>query len=99
MSDPLKSDRQTLRGDKLKADLTLRLRKVEGQVRGVLRLVEKDAYCDDVIHQITAIRAGLDAVGKRLLENHVRGCLVDRIKAGETEVVDELLVTVKALLK
>ena len=95
--DPHHEHRQTVREDKSKADLTARLKKVEGQVRGVLRMVEQDAYCDNVLHQLSAIQAALDAVGKNLLESHLRTCVVDRLRAGELEVVDELLVTIKAL--
>lgn len=91
--------RLTVREDKFKADLVARLKRIEGQVKGVTRMVEEDVYCDNVLHQISAIRAALDGVGKVVLESHVRGCLVDRLQAGETEVVDELLVTIKTLLK
>src|SRR5688572_22666993 len=85
--------RQTQREEKLKQDMVTRLKRVEGQIKGVSRMVEEDAYCDNVLHQISAIRAALDAVGKQILENHLRSCLVDRIHAGEHEVVDELMVT------
>ncbi|MEI8095814.1 MAG: metal-sensitive transcriptional regulator [Spirochaetales bacterium] len=97
--DPHHEHRLTHREAKTKADLTARLKKVEGQVRGVLRMVEEDAYCDNVLHQLSAIQAALDAVGKQLLENHLRTCVVERLQAGELEVVDELLVTIKALRK
>ncbi len=95
----MEAERKTFRDDKMKADLISRLKKVEGQVKGVSRMVDEDVYCDDIIHQISAVQAALDAVGKQVLEKHLRGCLVDRIQAGEIEVVDELLVTIKALLK
>jgi len=93
------SEKTTVREDKLKTDLLTRLKRIEGQVKGVSRMVEEDTYCDKILHQISAIRAALDGVGKQVLENHLRGCLVDRIQAGEGEVVDELLVTIKTLLK
>lgn len=92
-------ERQTMREDKLKSDLLARMKRVEGQVKGITRMIEEDVYCDDVLHQISAIRAALDAVGKQVLENHLRGCLVERIQAGEPEVVDELMVTVRTLLR
>ena len=93
------ADRKTVREDKLKADLITRLKRIEGQVKGVTRMVEEDTYCDNILHQISALRAALDVVGRQVLENHLRGCLVDRLQAGEDEVVDELLVTIKTLLK
>jgi len=85
--------------DKLKANLITRLNRIEGQVRGVKGLIEKDAYCDDVLNQIAAIQSALNSVGKLLLESHMRSCVVDRIRSGETEVIDELLVTVNKLMK
>lgn len=96
---PSGTQRLTLRPAKTKLDLMSRLKRIEGQVRGVTRMVEEDIYCDDIIHQISAIQAALGSVERQLLENHLRGCLVQRIQAGETEVIDELLVTVKAMLR
>lgn len=92
------SQRKTVREEKLKATLVKRLNCVEGQVRGIKGMVEKDAYCDDVLNQIAAVRAALNSISKMVLENHIRGCLVDRIRSGEDEVVDELLTTIGRLL-
>jgi DNA-binding FrmR family transcriptional regulator len=92
-------ERTTVREESLKEDLLKRLARVEGQVRGVTKMVEDDVYCDKVLHQISAIRASLEAVGKLVLENHLRCCFVERVQAGDTKVVDELMVTVKTLLK
>ena len=91
--------RTTARDEDLKTDLLKRLNRIEGQVRGVSKMVEDDAYCDHVLHQVSAIRASLEAVGKLVLENHLRCCFVERVQAGDTTVVDELMVTVKTLLK
>ena len=93
------AERTTVRDDDLKKSLLLRMGRIEGQLKGVSRMIEQDVYCDNVLHQISAIRAALDGVGKLVLEDHLRGCLVDRIQAGEMEVLDELMVTVKTLLK
>ena len=93
------AERTTIRDDDLKKGLLSRMGRIEGQVKGVTRMIENDVYCDNVLHQISAIRAALDALGKLVLEDHMRGCIVDRIQAGELEVVDELMVTVKTLLK
>jgi DNA-binding FrmR family transcriptional regulator len=90
--------RTTSREQKLKSDLLTRLNRVEGQVRGIKGMVEKDTYCDDVLHQISAARAALDSISKLVLENHIRGCLVEKIRRGEDEIVDELLVTIGKLL-
>jgi len=62
-------------------------------------MIEKDAYCDDVLNQIAAAQSALNSVGKLLLEGHLKSCVIERIQAGEDEVVDELLVTIQKLMK
>jgi DNA-binding FrmR family transcriptional regulator len=74
-----------------KAKLTARLNRIEGQVRGISRMVDEDKYCIDVLTQVNAIKAALDQVGLLLLEDHVKGCVVDAVKEGETDKVDELI--------
>ena len=77
-----------------KADLLLRLKTVRGVVDGISRMVDEDTYCMDVLKQISAARAGLDRVGRLLLENHFAHCFVDAVKAGDTEAaVSELMET------
>jgi DNA-binding FrmR family transcriptional regulator len=93
------SDRQSHHSDKTKANLVTRLNRIEGQIRGVKGLIEKDTYCDDVLNQIAAIQAALNSVGKLLLEGHMKSCVIERIQAGELEVIDELLITVNKLMK
>jgi DNA-binding FrmR family transcriptional regulator len=88
----------TVRDDKLKASLTTRLNRVEGQVRGIKGMIERDEYCNDVLNQIAAAQAALDSVSKLVLENHIRGCLVEKIQAGDDKIVDELLVTIGKML-
>lgn len=90
--------RSTARALKLKTELTTRLNRVEGQVRGIKGMIEKDSYCDDVLNQISAAQAALTSVSKMLLENHIRGCITEKIKNGDNEIVDELLVTIGRLL-
>lgn len=82
-----------------KANLTTRLNRIEGQIRGVKAMIEKDTYCDDVLTQIAAAQSALNSVGRLLLEGHMKSCVVDRIQAGESEVIDELLITVNKLMK
>ncbi len=75
-----------------KQDLLGRLSKVEGQVRGIRRMVEEDRYCPEVLTQIAAVRAALDRVGLILLENHTRGCIVDTVQEGKAdEAMTELM--------
>jgi DNA-binding FrmR family transcriptional regulator len=91
--------RKSHHSDKLKGNLTTRLNRIEGQIRGVKGLIEKDTYCDDVLNQIAAIQAALNGVGKLLLEGHLKSCVVDRIREGDQDIIDELLVTVNKLMK
>ncbi len=72
--------------------LLARLRRIEGQVRGVQRMVEEDRYCVDILVQLAAIRSAVGAVGHSLLETHVRGCVAGALKSGDGEAaIDELL--------
>lgn len=93
------STRQSHHSDKVKSNLITRLNRIEGQIRGVKGMIEKDTYCDDVLNQIAAIQSALNGVGKLLLEGHMKSCVVERIQAGESEVIDELLTTVQKLMK
>ncbi len=85
--------------DKIKQNLISRLNKIEGQVRGIKGLIEKDTYCDDVLNQIASVQSALNGVGKLLLEHHVKSCVADKIQAGDREVIDELLTTMNKLMK
>ncbi|USB34959.1 metal-sensitive transcriptional regulator [Paenibacillus sp. YPG26] len=91
--------RQSHHSEKTKSNLITRLNRVEGQIRGVKGMIERDTYCDDVLNQIAAIQSALNSVGKLLLEGHMKSCVIERIQAGEMEVMDELLVTVNKLMK
>ena len=93
------AERATNRPQKMKDSLIARLNRIEGQVRGIKGMIEKDIYCDDVLNQIAAVQSAMRGVGKLLLENHMKSCIVGRVQAGETEVVDELLCTIEKLLK
>ncbi|MEE1131471.1 MAG: metal-sensitive transcriptional regulator [Caryophanon sp.] len=85
--------------ESVKKDLTTRLNRIEGQIRGIKGMIEKDVYCDDVITQLSATQSALNSVAKLLLEGHVKGCVVDRLQTGDEAVVDELLVTIQKLMK
>ena len=76
-----------------------RLSRIEGQVRGVRKMVENDAYCVDILTQVSAIQAALNAFNRELLANHIRTCVMDDIKKGNDEIVDELVQTLQKLMK
>ena len=85
--------------ESVKKNLTTRLNRIEGQIRGIKGMIEKDMYCDDVITQISATQSALNSVAKILLEGHLKGCVVDRLSEGDDVVLDELLVTIQKLMK
>jgi CsoR family transcriptional regulator, copper-sensing transcriptional repressor len=95
----LSTQRKSHHSDKVKKNLVSRLNRIEGQIRGIKGLIEKDTYCDDVITQIAATQAALNSVAKILLEGHFKTCVVERINEGDTEVLDEFLLTVERLMK
>lgn len=80
-------------------DLINRLSRVEGQVRGVKKMVEGDAYCVDILTQVSAIQAALNSFNKVLLAEHIRTCVADDIRQGKDESIDELVVTLQKLMK
>lgn len=79
--------------------LTNRLSRIEGQVRGVRNMLESDAYCTDILVQVSAIQAALNAFNRELLANHIRTCVADDIRKGNDEVIDELVATLQKLMK
>ncbi len=76
-----------------------RLNRIEGQIRGIKGMVEKDAYCTDIITQVAAANAALNAFNRELLSTHIKTCVADDIKAGKNETVDDLLATLQKLMK
>jgi DNA-binding FrmR family transcriptional regulator len=92
-------DRKKLRGEEEKKALINRLSRIEGQVRGVKAMVENDAYCADVLIQVSAISAALGSFNKELLAEHIRTCVKDDIQNGNDEKVDELVNLLARLMK
>ena len=76
-----------------------RLSRVEGQIRGLREMLQKDAYCTDVLVQVSAVGAALNSFSKELLAEHIRTCVTDGIRAGDDQVVDELVSTLQKLMK
>ncbi|MCD8180956.1 MAG: metal-sensing transcriptional repressor [Firmicutes bacterium] len=76
-----------------------RLNRIEGQIGGLKRMIEKDAYCTDILIQSSAAAAALNAFNKELLANHIRTCVADGIRGGDDEVIDELVSIVQRLMK
>ena len=76
-----------------------RLNRIEGQVRGIRGMVERSAYCPDILIQSAAVTAAMNAFNRELLSNHIRTCVVKDIQAGNEEVIDELVTTLQKLMK
>ena len=87
------------RSEKEYKDLVNRLSRIEGQVRGVNATLERDAYCTDIITQVAAINAALNSFNKVLLANHMKECVATEIRNGNDEVIDELVETMKKLMR
>ena len=76
-----------------------RLSRIEGQVRGIRKMVETDCYCTDILTQVSAVQAALNAFNRELLANHIRTCVADDIRSGNDETIDELVFTLQKLMK
>lgn len=76
-----------------------RLNRIEGQIRGIRGMVENNAYCPDILIQVSAVNAALNAFNKELLSNHIRTCVARDIKNGKDETIDELVCTLQKLMK
>ena len=80
-------------------DLITRLNRIEGQIRGIRKMVEEDAYCVDILTQVSAARCSMNSFSKVLLENHIKTCVAEDIRNGSDEKTDELVVLLQKLMK
>lgn len=87
------------RSEKEYKDLIHRLNRIEGQIRGIKGMVEKNAYCPDILVQVAAANAALNSFNKVLLANHIRTCVVRDLHEGKDETVDELVAVLQKLMK
>lgn len=87
------------RDDAERKDLMNRLKRIEGQVRGVEGMLESDAYCTDILIQVSAISSALKSFNKVLLANHMKTCVAEGIRKGDDSVIDEFVVTLQKLMK
>lgn len=87
------------RGEEEYRLLINRLSRIEGQIRGIRKMVESDAYCTDILTQVSAVQAALNAFNRELLANHIRTCVADDIRGGKDETIDELVMTLQKLMK
>lgn len=93
------SERHKDRSEEEKKKLMNRLKRIEGQIRGIEGMVEKDAYCPDILVQVSAVNAALNSFNKELLAKHIKTCVVDDIKEGHDETIDELVKVLQKVMK
>lgn len=89
----------TRRSDEERIKLIHRLNRIEGQIRGIRGMVEKDAYCADILIQSAAVNAAVNAFNKELLASHIKGCVAIDIRDGKDEAIDELVTILQKLMK
>lgn len=89
----------TSRSEEQKKKLLNRLKRIEGQVRGLQTMIENDAYCNDILIQSSAVSAAMNGFDRELLATHIHSCVVRDIRDGKDEVVDELIATIQKLMK
>lgn len=93
-------ERKAHHSEELKQNMISRLNRIEGQIRGISKMINDDVYCDDVLHQISSVESALNGVKTVLLEAHMKSCVIDQILEGKKdEVLDELMITLRKFLK
>ena len=93
------TEKTTMRSEEEKKKLLNRLKRIEGQVRGLQAMIERDAYCYDILTQSAAVNAAMNAFNKEILAHHIEGCVARDIRAGKDEVIDELVTILQKLMK
>ena len=92
-------DRKRVRDEKERRDLMNRLKRIEGQVRGLQRMLDEDAYCPDILTQASAVNSALNSFCRVLLTSHLRTCVTEDIRAGREDAIDELMGTLQKLMR
>ena len=87
------------RSEKEKRSMINRLNRIEGQVRGIRKMVENNAYCPEILIQVSAVNAALNSFNKVLLAEHIRSCVAEDIREGKEETIDELVLVLQKLMK
>lgn len=99
MTEKTCCSRTKQRSEKENKDLITRLNRIEGQIRGIKSMVTQERYCVDILNQVSAVQAALASFNKELLANHIHSCVVEDIRAGRDDAVEELCETMKKLMK
>ena len=91
--------KHTIRNEEEKKLLINRLKRIEGQIRGIQAMIKRDAYCNDILTQSAAVGAAINSFNKELLSSHIKGCVVREVRDGKDEILDELVTTIQRLMK
>jgi len=92
-------DRTSHHDDKTIKALVTRMNRIEGQIRGIKGMIERHAYCDDVLNQVSSAQSALHGVSRLLLEKHMKSCVKEQLEAGDEQVIDEVLQTIFRMIK
>ena len=90
--------KHTPRSDELKTDVSRRINRAVGQLNGIKAMVEEDRYCGDVLTQLAAVESAVKAISREVMQDHLETCVVERVQAGDTEVVDEVMGLLKKFM-
>ncbi len=99
MEEAMNCCRKKHRSEKEYKDLMNRLKRIEGQVRGLQKMLENEAYCPDILVQVSAVNSALNSFSKNLLASHMKSCVIEDIRSGRDETIDELVETLKKVMK
>lgn len=99
MSDCCCMERKTIRSEEQKRQLVNRLKRIEGQIRGIQSMIENDSYCNDVLIQCSAVSSAMNSFSREVLSSHIHSCVANDIREGKDEVIDELMATIQKLMR
>lgn len=99
MEETCCGEKKTHRSEEQRKKLIHRLNQIEGQIRGIRGMVERDSYCTDILTQSAAVQAALNAFNRELIAAHLHSCVVRDLREGKDEVIDELVLTLQKLMK
>ena len=99
MDETCCGEKKTHRSEEQRKKLIHRLNRIEGQIRGIRGMVERDSYCTDILTQSAAVQAALNAFNRELIAAHLHSCVARDLREGKDEVIDELVLTLQKLMK
>ena len=92
-------DGEVMMSDDIQKQLMNRMSRIEGQVKGVKRMIDRNVYCDDILNQMAAVQSALHAVSRLLLESHIHTCVIEKLEKKDPEVISEFMTTISKIMK